>query len=61
MKFSQVEFCAVLSSVLRRVRVDVVSDEARLKVFSVLKDSCADPLLLHVRRPAELELRIVMR
>jgi cytochrome P450 len=61
MKFSQVEFCAVLSSILRKVRVEVVSEDVREKTLSVLRDSYADPLLLHMRRPEELELRIVER
>ncbi|RMZ73656.1 cytochrome P450 3A7 [Pyrenophora seminiperda CCB06] len=67
MKFSQVEYCGVLSSVLQRVRVEVVGDseedkdKARERVMSVLRDSCADPLLLHIRRPEKLKLRILQR
>jgi hypothetical protein len=67
MKFSQVEFCAVLSSVLRKIKVEIVVKEgeemetARQNVLDVLKDSCAEPLLLHVRQPEELELRILER
>jgi hypothetical protein len=67
MKFSQVEFCSVLSSVLKRVRVETVCREdenvemARQKVMDIIKDPCADPLLLHVRRPEQLELRIIER
>ena len=67
MKFSQVEFCRVLSSVLKKVRVEVVCQKGekveavRKKVVSVLRDSCADPLLLHVRQPEKLELRSIER
>jgi cytochrome P450 len=67
MKFSQVEFCGALSTILKRVRVDVVCEEggevqqARQKMMGVLRDSCADPLLLHVRRPEKLELTIIER
>jgi cytochrome P450 len=61
MKFSQVEFCAVMSSILRKVRVETVTEDARERMLNVLKDSDANPLLLHLRRPEELELRIVER
>ena len=67
MKFSQVEFCSVLSTVLEGTRVETVCGEdeevntARQKVMDILKDSCADPLLLHVRQPEKLELRIFKR
>ncbi|RYN62852.1 hypothetical protein AA0118_g5274 [Alternaria tenuissima] len=67
MKFSQVEFCSVLSTVLKGTRVETVCGEdeevntARQKVMDILKDSCADPLLLHVRQPEKLELRIFKR
>jgi len=67
MKFSQVEFCGVLSSVLKKVRVEVVCQDgekvgvAGQKVMSILRDSCADPLLLHVRQPEKLELRFIER
>jgi cytochrome P450 len=45
MKFSQVEFCAVLVGVLRRCRV-VGEKEC---VMRVLGDSVSEPLLLHVQ------------
>ena len=67
MKFSKVEFCSVLSSVLEKVRVEVVCQDgekvgvAGQKVMSILRDSCADPLLLHVRQPEMLELRFIER
>jgi cytochrome P450 len=67
MRFSQVEFCGVLCNVLKRVRVEIVCEEhenvemARQEVVGILMDSCADPLLLHVRRPEKLELRIIER
>ena len=67
MKFSQVEFCSVLSSVLEKVRVEVVCQDgekvrvAGQKVMSILRDSCADPLLLHVRQPEKLKLRFIER
>jgi cytochrome P450 len=67
MKFSQVEFCGALSTILKKVRVDVVYEEggqvqvARQKMMGILRDSCADPLLLHVRRPEKLELKIIGR
>lgn len=66
MKFSQVEYTAVLASVLKRVRVGLAGEgadeqEAREKVLSVLKDSCAEPLLLHVRKPEELWVRFEER
>ena len=67
MKFSKVEFCSVLSSVLEKVRVEVVCQDdekvgvAGQKVMSILRDSCADPLLLHVRQPEKLELRFIER
>jgi cytochrome P450 len=67
MKFSQVEFCCVLSNVLKTVRVDTVCGESwsvetsKKKVLDILEDSCADPLLLHMRRPELLELRIIER
>jgi cytochrome P450 len=67
MKFSQVEFCSVMTSVLKRIRVEVVcgecekADVAKQRVLSILRDSCADPLLLHVRQPEKLELRVIER
>jgi len=67
MKFSKVEFCSVLSSVLEKVRVEVVCQDgekvgvAGQKVMSILRDSCADPLLLHVRQPEKLKLRFIER
>lgn len=70
MKFSQVEFTAVLASVLRRMKIDVVVDEddkddalekANARVLDVLKDSVAEPLLLHVREPEKLSMRMVER
>jgi len=68
MKFSQVEFCGVLGSVMRRVRVEVVGDggeeekaKASEKLLSVLRDSCAEPLLLHIRQPEELKVRFLQR
>ncbi|KAK1917835.1 hypothetical protein P3342_000552 [Pyrenophora teres f. teres] len=61
MKFSQVEFCGVLSSVLRRVRVEAVGEGGKDNILSVLRDSYAEPLLLHVRQPEKLELRILQR
>lgn len=57
MKFAQVEFCAVMSCVLRKVRV-VGEKEG---VMRALRDSVADPLLLHVRRPEALKVEIVER
>ncbi|KAH3956464.1 hypothetical protein HBI24_161690 [Parastagonospora nodorum] len=45
MKFSQVEFCAVLVGVFGRVRIKAGREE----VQRVLAGSVADPLLLHVR------------
>jgi hypothetical protein len=45
MKFSQVEFCAVLVDILGRVRINAGKEE----VQKVLAGSVADPLLLHVR------------
>jgi len=68
MKFSQVEFCGVLGSVMRRVRVEVCGEEgeeekakASERLLSVLRDSCAEPLLLHVRQPEELKVRFLQR
>jgi len=67
MKFSQVEFCSVLSSVLKKARVEVVCRDGEKvgvtgqKVMGILRDSCADPLLLHVRQPEKLELRFIER
>ncbi|KAG9186259.1 hypothetical protein G6011_02815 [Alternaria panax] len=67
MKFSQVEFCGVLSNTLKSVRVESVcgddenAETTRQKIVFVLEDSCADPLLLHVRQPEKLELRISKR
>ncbi|KAF7455017.1 CypX Cytochrome P450 [Pyrenophora tritici-repentis] len=61
MKFSQVEFCGALSSVLRRVRVEAVGQGGKDNIMSVLRDSHAEPLLLHVRQPEKLELRILQR
>ena len=67
MKFSQVEFCAVLASVLNKVRVGlrVEADEKheaeKARLLSVLNDTIAEPLLLHVRRPEELWLQIAQR
>jgi cytochrome P450 len=57
MKFSQVEFCAVLSSVLCKVRVRGEKEE----VLKVLRDSVAEPLLLHVKRPEELHIQVIER
>jgi hypothetical protein len=57
MKFSQVEFCAVLSSVLRRVKVRGEKEG----VLKVLRDSVAEPLLLHIRRPEDLRIQIIER
>mgnify|MGYP003629404283 FL=1 len=69
MKFSQVEFCGVLGSVLARVRVDLAVDgegteawgKERERVLDVLRDSVAEPLLLHVRRAEELRVRMTER
>ncbi|KAI4953277.1 hypothetical protein J4E86_006818 [Alternaria arbusti] len=67
MKFSKVEFCSVLSSVLNRIRVEMVCQDGKKvgvagqRVMSILRDSCADPLLLHVRQPEKLELRFLER
>ncbi|KAF2026139.1 cytochrome P450 [Setomelanomma holmii] len=63
MKFSQVEFCAVLGSVLKSIRVDLVRDtvQGRERMWGVLRDSVAEPLLLHVRRGEEVRLRTVPR
>jgi hypothetical protein len=69
MKFSQVEFSAVLASVLRRVRVGLVEDgrgevekeKERERVMRVLRDSVAEPLLLHVREPEKLCIRVTER
>lgn len=67
MKFSQVEFAGVMASVVREVKVEVATgvdgseDEAKAKVLEVLRDSCAEPLLLHVRQPEKLELRMLRR
>ena len=52
---------------MKGTRVETVCGEdeevntARQKVMDILKDSCADPLLLHVRQPEKLELRIFKR
>ena len=67
MKFSQVEFCGVLSSVLKKVRVEVPCQDgekvgvAKRRMMGILRDSCADPLLLHVRQPEKLEVAFVER
>jgi cytochrome P450 len=70
MKFSQVEFCAVLANVLGKVEVgldvqgkegEVEWDVEKERIKSVLRDSVADPLLLHVNQPEELRLKIMKR
>ncbi|KAF2831742.1 cytochrome P450 [Ophiobolus disseminans] len=53
MKFSQVQFCAVLAGVLARVQL-VVGPQEKEGILGVLMDSGAEPLVLKVRRPGEL-------
>lgn len=67
MKFSQVEFVGVLVGILGRVRVGLVdngkgeSEGERKRLLGVLGDSCADPLLLHIRKPEEVRIRVEKR
>ncbi|KAH8732658.1 cytochrome P450 [Phaeosphaeriaceae sp. PMI808] len=67
MKFSQVEFCAVLARLMSSVKVtldDSVGksrEQEKKRLAGVLRDSIAEPLLLHVRRPGEVKLKIVKR
>ncbi|KAH7061668.1 cytochrome P450 [Paraphoma chrysanthemicola] len=70
MKFSQVEFCGVLGSVLSRVRVGLDTDaevgtreweKEKERVLGVMRDSVAEPLLLHVRKGEELRVRFSER
>lgn len=59
----------MLGSVLARVRVDLAVDgegteawgKERERVLDVLRDSVAEPLLLHVRRAEELRVRMTER
>lgn len=70
MKFSQVEFTAVLANIVKKVKVGLVVDKnegealwerEKHRIMDVLGDSCADPLLLHIRKPEGLRLRIAVR
>ena len=69
MKFSQVEFTAVIASVLRKARVRVVvegeepeaEERAKERLRSVMLDSRAEPLVLKMRRPGDVWLRFEER
>lgn len=52
MKFSQVEFCAVVVSVLARCRLSADKEE----VEAVLQGSKADPLLLGMRGKVTVQM-----
>jgi hypothetical protein len=52
MKFSQVEFCAVLVGMLGKSKIGLVGgDEGRTRLESALGASVAEPLLLRVGDP----------
>ncbi|KAH7068503.1 cytochrome P450 [Paraphoma chrysanthemicola] len=70
MKFSQVEFCGVLGSVLAKVRVGLDTDaevgtreweKEKERMLGVMRDSVAEPLLLHIRKGEELRVRFSER
>ena len=68
MKFAQVEFTGVLSTVLRKVRVapstkgDEVSEVAAKKeVLGLVRDSANIGATLSMRRPEELWLKVSRR
>lgn len=65
-KFSQVEFVAVISTLLRRFKIEVVpldgetEEQARVRCLDTVKDSDV-PFILTMKRPESVSLRLVAR